>query len=657
MMDRILLILLAMIAISIPVSAQLNDMSVTGIEVCGVDPDAPLNDINKKPWALFRIEIESVPSGKINGTPITIIPESTNNIKAPNADDTKNAGYAAAWGGRTTHSLTLHHPDFNNCKVNITDYLDSESLEGGNVYMIKVKIPGEDLLVANKCFNSMDFAKAKDTYTRVAGSEKSTAREKLIASDRLEGIDSVMSYKTKGDGYLREACFKSGRERERALLRAKIYYNSIFKETGIVKAGLKVDSINELLGIHKSIFGTNPLNSFTIKSAGVSEGDFRAFGNDAVPFTYRNNKGKTEEGKCALIILTVPIHDAIIESDIAVERKAIDGAIWLYVKSYYDKAKDKDMDSLKMKKQDKGLINPRLLTISHKDLQPYTLRISDIPGITQIDHEKVYDVSLKMPSEIMAMANKNMAMLDFENARHFYKYNFEDATEQRYADRCLAFIECNDIVNLQNQLNNTLKKYKPLDIEWSRIIKGVKKYATLDERNADLVRINRELDKCAGELSTIYQRIYETGNIYLIDLGAAKTKQKEYQDIRSGLRCVPLILDFEEVEKLSDSKYKPPRTLSSSPTVKVEFKDGKGKKVDDIIATVKNGSVQFRPNPQASSLFLKGEGTMKISVPNNLNKAAKGERNNHYNDVEQDIKTLKISDYGIVRYKVTLIGK
>lgn len=654
-MFRILLILSAMMAISIPVSAQLNDMSVIGIEECGVDPEAPLNELNNKPWALFRIEIEDVPSGKINGIPITIIPDNTNNVVNPNAGDTKNTAYAAAWGRRATHSLTLHHPDFNNCKVEVTDFIDSMPLKGGNVYKIRVKIPVEDMLIANRSYNLMDFATAKDIYIRVAGNETSTASDKLIASDRLESIDSVMSYKNKGDAYLHEADSKSGRERERALLRAKIYYNSIFKKTGIVEAGLKVDSIHELLGIHKSIFGIIPLTEFAINKAVISESDYRAFANDAVAFTFTNDKGKTEEGKCALIILTLPIQDVVIESDIIVDRQDRDGAIWLYVKSYYENdvwSKDKRYEDKRLNYSDR-----RLLTISHKDVQPFSVKLSDITGVTQIDHESVYDISIKMPSEILALANKHMVMLDFESARNFYKYNFEDAVDQKFAEKCLAFIESNDIVNVQDQLSRALKKYNPLDVEWSRIITGVKKYATIDERNADLVRINRELDACAVELSSIYRRIYNAGNLCDIDLSAAMTKQDEYNDIRNGLRSIPLILDFEEVEKLNDYKYKPPQALTSTPTVMVEFKDERNNKVDEIVATVKNGSLHFRPNPQASALFLKGEGTMKISTPKNLNESTKGKKIRRYQDVEQSINKLKISDYGIVRCNVTFISK
>lgn len=127
--------------------------------------------------------------------------------------------------------------------------------------------------------------------------------------------------------------------------------------------------------------------------------------------------------------------------------------------------------------------------------------------------------------------------------------------------------------------------------------------------------------------------------------------------MRNGLRRIPIILEFNEVEKISASQYRPPHRLTSNPVVKIVFKDKSGNQVGEEIATVKDGKVQIRPNPTASSLFIQGSGTIEVSTPKEYNVKSNGKKFQPYNNVEKSISELKIPDYMIVRFSVTMTEK
>lgn len=438
--------------ISFCISAQLSDMAVVGIEVCGIDQNAPVNRLNKKPWALFRFEIENIGGRVVNGSPITLIPESTNNTVSPYDDDKVNHGYAAAWSGRRTKSITLHHPDFYNCKVVLADFIGNRPLEGGNVYKIKLRLPSQKVLEANSAYNEMDFEKAAKLYSHVATDIKEDEVNRIVANEHLEDIDTLASYKRRGDSYLADANSLDAMVRRRALWRARFMYEGIFKRTGNVKAGLIVDSIRTLLddsAIKKSF-----VNTFRLDSAAKSESDMRAFGNDAVHFSYLNKKRKTADGKSALLIITLPVHDARVESDIEIKRKVVNDALWLYVKPFYDdELIVNDKTEKKLNDADKVLFS-----LGSPGYEPIYIKLGDIEGTELLEPETVYVIDLSTLSPIMATADRLLATLDLESARSFYKYNFEDAAEQEHAEKSLAFIESENTNALYSQIKETFSR-------------------------------------------------------------------------------------------------------------------------------------------------------------------------------------------------------
>lgn len=632
-------------AANVNVSAQLSEMNVVGVEESGKDPDGPVNEFNKDPYALFKFDVENGSANNINGYPITAILE--NDIELPFAGDDTYDAYGIASRGYEARSITLHHPDFNNCRVVFADYLGSKAIEGGSVYKIKLKVPSAKYITAASLYNNMDFEAALEAYTDMLNDTEVSHEEKILAENHIEGIDSLISYRSKADEYLTTATSKSGKDRDRDLYRARILYNRIYKESGLVSAGLKVEDIKNMLGVRRSDNHITPLNRISKISAKMDGSDLRAFGNDAVTYTYQKD-GKEYSGKSALLIIRLPLKDAKICSEIATAPvRHTDGEIWLYVRSAEENGKSKKGAAV-----DSG---QPIFTIEHPDYQPFTFSIKDLDEAEWLSPEKVYVIELDTPSLVMATANSQLARLDLEGARGLFRHNFEDAEEQSFAEKCQRFLDSPSIVPLISDIDKYKSNCDKAEIEWMKIITGKTKFDNLEERNGALATINNELTTYATRSAQSYKTIYSEAKKHGITLDYAQYLQNEYENVKEGVRRLPIILKFDELIKENKSTYKPGSSITTTPTVKIEFLDGNENVADVVYAKVKKGAVSIRPNNQASRLFAAGVGKIRISTPKEMNYNQKGKEHKPYNDTEFNIRDFKIKDYTIVQINVTLV--
>lgn len=622
--------------------AQLSDMTVTGIEVMEKVENGPVNKFNKRPWALFLFEVSGRTGAEVNGE--KILPLKQNGVNPPYPDDKIYDAYAAAWDKyNNAKAIILHHPDFNNCKIEFKDYLKDAKLEEGRLYKIKLKIPSMLLVGANAAYNKLNFKEASELYSRITSDPNANAEEKIIASNQMTNIDSLISYIDAAQRYERLAKSMSGKERDRNLYRSRIYYNKIYSMSGLVDAVCKVDEINDILGI-KDPKSDYYVNKFKKVEAGIHSNDLRAKGNDVVTYTYVNKKGEEEQRKCALLVLNVPIKDVAVKvnPDIIVGNTINkDGEILFYAKTEFDK-------------DDR---NPWLFTLEHQDYAPFRFCACDFDnfsaGVPVLEPQETYGVKFDSPSLIMSMANNKLFQLDLKGAASLFQYNFADGDEQEYAEKCREFFDASAIKTIINELDAKKKECMATEKEYFAIITGLKKFDDIQSRNKRLNEINRQLEAEASILASYYQTIYTEADRHDINLRYAKDLADDFTSIKDGARRLPLIVEFMEMkENKGDFTYSPAEKMSASPTVKVEIADDNNETVFSVNQKIRNGKISFIINTKGTELFHRGLGKIKFSTPKELNGGKRP-----YKDTDLDISDFKISDYTTKKLNVTLIKK
>lgn len=615
---------------------QLNEMSVCGMERIGETESGPLNPINRKPYALLVIDIEDSKDNIVNGEQIS--PLTMYKVRPADAGDKLYDAYAEAFEDRRAKKMVLHHSDFKNCTVEFSEYLGNEELEGGAIYRVKVKVPSLQLMEANRCFNDMDFRNASKAYSGILRNEGSGVEDKIIATTRMEKMDSLISFLDKATAYENSAKSRSGREKDRDLYRARIYYNKILKESGLEKGALKIDELNKLLKVKSKDESVPSLNRIKVLDADVAGNDTRARGNNAVYYT--DDKGKKRS--CALLVIDIPLNGMEIKSERCVGEPIMEyGKYLLYVKTEGTVSKTDD---------------PVLFSVTHPDFEPFAFHLSDLAD-KSLQGETAYAINLDTPSLIMRMANNSLASLNFNDALDLYRYDFQDPEEQRHADNCKSFLQSGSIIPILKNLGEDVRKCNALEKEYLLIGTGNTKFNTPDERSNELKRINQMLDEVAVKLASNYKVIYSEAARHGLDLRKAANLAEEYDGIKNGLRKLPLIIEFKEIEQLQSGVYRPESPLSLSPTVKVEFYDGSNKKVEELVKPVKDGKVSLVANTRSSYLFKEGRGKIRISTPKENNYDSKGRNYQPYDETEIDLNKFKISDFNAKKLNVTLIKK
>lgn len=629
--------------------AQLSDMKVTGIEAMGKVENGPVHKYNKRPWALILLEVSGTNETEVNGN--QILPLQQNKIVLPYSDDKVYDAYAAAWDKQVATAITLHHPDFNNCKIEFKDYLEKDTrLEEGHVYKIKLKIPSMHLVEANAAYNKLDFKKASELYSNIVADPNANAEEKIIASNQMTNIDSLISYIDLAQKYERLAKSMTGKERDRNLYRSRIYYDNIYSMSGLVDAVCKVEEINELLGVNDSESKYRS-NTFKKIHAEMVSNDLRAFGNDAVTYTVTKGK-KSEKRSCSLFILKVPVKDVAVE----VNPEIIVGntinkndEIWFYTKTEFEKKDKKDE-------------NTWLFRLKHPDYDSFTFTFMDFDDFDAsnkklaLQPEKVYRIQFDSPSLIMAMARKTLfQQLDLKRAASLFQYNFADGEEQEYAEKCREFLNTPTIKTIMNELDAKTKKCRSTEKEYFAIITGLKKFNDIQSRNKRLNEINRQLEDEASVLASNYRIIFTVANRYDIDLQYANNLANEFTSIKDGARRLPLIVEFMEMKQNKDEvtkSYSPAEKMSTNPTITVEITDDNDDTAYSVNQKIRNGKMSFIINTKGTELFRRGLGKIKFSTSKNFNNGKEP-----YKDMELDIRDFKISDYTTKKLNVTLIKK
>ncbi len=616
-------------------------MIVEKIEISGKVNDGPVNPFSKKPWALFVLEVNNATDNEVNGSAITVLKQK--GVIPSDPDDHLYDAYGGAWTGNYAKAITLHHPDFNNCKAVFADYLGDKPLEGGTVYKIKLKLPSAHLIEANKLFNDMDFVAARHLYSQIVTASDSEPEEKLIAANHLEGLDSLISLNSKALEYEKVAEASTGRERDRALYRARICYNRLYKDSGVFKALMKTEQINKQLNVEGESSLIPGLNVIKKVSGEMAPNDLRASGNDAVTYDFADKKNpkNSSKRKSALIIIDIPLKDMEIESDRLVgDPIEKNGDIWLYVKT------ETDADP-----------NPTLFTITHPDYETFSFHLDDLDDKSPLSPERVYKITLDTPTLVMMMANKQLAALDLPGARRLFSYNFADGDEQLYADICRDMIEAPAVSGFVDTLDEDVRKCRSLEKQYFSIITGGTKFNSVEERNKKLNSINKQLESIATKLAGQYAVLYSEARKRGINLAYALEMSEEFNDIKDGVRRLPLIIEFKEMKDMGNGMYGAVSALSSSPVIKIEFVDDKNKTVQTIIQQAKDGKINAMANTSASRLFSRGIGKIKISTPKNMNVDSQNRKYSPYKNSTVDLKDYKISDYTTKRLSLTILKK
>ncbi len=614
--------------------AQLNEMVIDGMERIGETLNGPLNPINKKPYALLVIDVENSKNNMINGEEVA--PLIMYKVKPADPEDKLYDAYAEAFEDRRAKKMVLHHSEFKNCTVEFSDYLGNEELEGGAIYKVKVKVPSLQLMEANRYFNDMDFKHASKAYSDILRNTASGVEDKIIASTRMEKMDSLISFHDKATAFELASKSKSGKEKDRDLYRARIFYNRILKESGLEKAAVKIDEINRLLKVKSKDESVPSLNKIKILEADVAGNDTRARGNDAV---YYEESGKKKKKACALLVIDIPLNGMKIESGLGIGEPFMEyGKNLLYIKTEVNKT-----DSI-------------LFTVTHPDFEPFAFHLKDLE-VQELKGETAYAINLDTPSLIMRMANNSLANLKFDDALDLYRYNFQDPEEQRHADNCRSFLQAGTMIPILKNLSEDVRKCNALEKEYLLISTGSTKFDSPEQRSNEVKRINKMLDEVAVRLAANYRVIYSEASRHGLDLKKAANLAEEYDGIKNGLRKLPLIIEFKEIEQLQSGVYRPEAPLSLSPTVKIEFYDGRNKKVEEIVKPVKDGKVSLVANTRSSYLFKEGRGKIKISTPKEDNYNSKGKNYQPYGDTEIDLDKFRISDFNTKKLNVTLIKK
>lgn len=641
-MRIVLLIALSLATSVIPCRAILNDMVPTGIEVVGkVDNPPKPSKWSDVGCALFKFEVDKG-DNLINGKKITAL--WNNGIIKPGENDCEYDAYANAEVGQRPNSITLHHPDFNNIRVEFKDVPAIGSVKEGVVYKIKLKIPSPQLIEANSCFNDLDFTRAKKLYRQIVDGAGRDSEEKIIARNQLADIDSLVSWGEKAKAYEQQAETLSGKERSRALYRARIFYNAIFRDQGIINAGLKADKIDGLLGLNakKKLYGS--INRIKPISAEMIPNSTQAVGNGAVKYEYVDSKGVRDSKSASLLIIEVPLNDAKIESDRSAKPLEFkNGENWMYVKTEVDSKHDP---------------NPVLFTINHPDFMPFEFRLRDFTDGSELLPQTTYRIKLDTPSLVMTMANKHLSSLNLNSAANFFRYNYADAEEQHHAEECLKFLESPTVKVIANNLDNMVKKWRKAEKEYFSITSGATTFDTPAERTAKLNAVNVEIENQAVKLSSSYRTICDEASRNGIVLDHARDLADEYASYCEGVRRLPLIIEFKEMrKKLTDGAYAPPTMLASQPVVRIEILSDDNKVVELIEQKVKDSKVSCWINARASRLFKEGSGRIQISTPKDLNYDRSLRNVTPYDKTEHEISKFKVNDFSTKKLNVVLIQK
>lgn len=629
---------LILLFLGLAAPGQLNDMSVTRMAAVGAAPDAPLNKFSKKPWALIQLEVENGDAHRINGSPITAL---ANTMVTPAAEgDTKYDAYAAGWGTRAAKSVVLHHPDFNNCEVDFSQFLDGP-IEGGNIYKIWIRIPESKLLEANKAYNDLDFAKARDLYRAISADPRINDKDKAMVDRYLVDIDSLVAWKQHAEKRIQAAASLEGTKKHGQLLMAKEYYNLIFDKSLTIKSALKAEELKKELNSDRNGIRINPISELNLVSAEMAGNDLRAQGNDAVTYQYVNNKKKSSTGKSALFIIKAPLAGATVGSSLEVKPAEYrNGEYWLYVKSL----NGDEEAGLKKNLEDKDAV---LFTFKHPDFKAFSFRNKDLQDGSGLQGERVYHVEISTPSQIMTMANNQLAGLELENAYNLYGYNFADDNERQFALKCRRFIEGLSIFPQIQTLEAEAKACSKALRDQLMIKTGRKKFDSEADRKNALLKADATISAKAPILASQYENLYNEGLKNGFDLQEAKENAEKYREYANGVRQIPLVIHFYTMKKLNSAAYGKPEPIETSPTVDITFNNGNAN-VETDRETVRKGTVFVYLNPSASRMFATGTGKIKISAHDNGVK---------YEDVVLDMSKLKKDDYDLTHIKVTLISK
>lgn len=654
------------LCVALMAHAQLSDMKVESMELIGKVDDAPLYPKTNDTAALIVLEIPGYPDKSYNK--IKIAPALQSYHIARMEDSDKYDAYAAADDKHNSaDQIILHHPNFNNCTVVFADYMDKETLRDGkflykgHAYKIKLRLPTFDFIDAQKAFSEMKFKEAARLYRKLVSNPEINNDEMDIIIKNQETIDSLISYVEKAEASEQKAgeferkggefeqkareseqnakefeqnARESYQKRDRALLRSRIFYDRIFKEKGLVSAAMKIEEINNKLGIKRDRLNIPPLDRIWVSSAEIDSYDQRGQNNEAVKYM-----DKKKEKSCAMLVVSGPIPDMEIlppdgDEQRLYRQKHEDENFFIYVKTEVPENTD-----------------PVLFKINHPDYVPFEFKFSDL-GVDNLNPEEAYNIKLQISSRTMQLANKEMASLRFEEARALYDNNFSDAKEVEYAKKCLEFLDSPYMAGIIPQVDSNAKEFRKLEREYLSIIRGGGEFANDDEKAARFAEVNKKMESVASTLAAVYPEIYSEAKRYDLDLGYAKTRANDFKYICEGKRRIPLVFDFKEVEKVEDGIYMAPTAVTSSPTVTVEFLDEKNKVIDSTQKEVTDGMISYTPSTAASSLFSQGKGKIKISTEKDLNGGKQP-----YKDMELEISKFKVSDYKPKRLSVSLIKK
>ncbi len=470
---RRIIIIIALALFAMTGKAQLSEMIVESIEDVGENLN-PEYDRTRKAMA----SIEVVTNQSMEGLTIVDNGQAGPKVGAANTD-THFFGHAVASDVMSAKYITLLHPNFQPLNIELANYKNVYPLKGNRAYRITVSIPSAQLVAANKAFDQLDYDLADTLYRNIVIPEN----ERDIAKIRLATIADM---KTKlADARRFEA---AGDRNSKA--RAMIIYKDIHRLTKSTVARARKAMLERSLfpnSDHRES-DTVGVSELTVVSCKETSG-VEAKTNTKI------DRIDPAQPYYALIIVSIPLDSVTFSC------KDVLHNVFTEKGEYY----------VTMEPGGTGVITP--FVVKHHDCRPLSITLKDY-NIEKLKSGVTYRMAIAAPSFDMMEADRNYAVLEFDNALPIYSRIDSLASEYSEAEValarkrkqiCIAYDQQRDMwEDLRNEVNTGGKL-----IDREDICKKIDKLIELSNMFAELdIPSAAAIIESVKKLRVMYEKCY-----------------------------------------------------------------------------------------------------------------------------------------------------
>jgi hypothetical protein len=542
-MKRSLFIIAALVLCAISGKAQLSEMLVESIEDVGENTN-PEYDRTRKPMAA----IEVVTNQPMQGLVIIDNGQAGPKTDAVNTDTTFY-GHAVASDIMWAKTITLLHPDFQPLNIDLSKYPDVYPPKGERSYRISVSIPSAQLVLANKAFDQLKYDEAEELYRGITTPEN----EYNIAQMRLATIADL---KTK----LSEARKYEILSDKNGKVRAMFIYKDIHRLTKSTVAKARKAKLERSLFHNKERSENDTIGVSLLTVASCKETN----GVEAKTNT-KIERIDPAQPYYALIIVSVPLDSVTFSCENVLHN------VFTEKGEYY----------VTMEPGEKGVNTP--FVIKHRDCRPLLVNLKDY-NIDKLKSGITYRMSIAAPSFDMMEADRNYAVLEFDNALPLYSRIDSLASEYPEADVALA------------------RKRKQICIAYDQ------ERDTWEDLRNEINTGGKLIDR--DDICKKIDKLVELSNLFVdLDIPSASATIESVNKLR---------VKYEKCYHLS-LHVTGEKGAMKSPKLYVEFKHDKYKKVE-VARKLPGKNDEYRLFlPEDLSEYVANGGTVKFTVAEKIN--------------------------------------